>query len=75
MRTYSVTYTERDAVYPAPRLVTLVESTPHTIWERAIELGTVRTIFDCDWGGTVFSCHWDFNHLGLTPAQVNRNWE
>lgn len=75
MRTYSVTYTEHDAIYPAPKLVTLIEASKDEVWEKAIALGTVVTIFDMDWGGTVFSSAWEHNHLGLTKAQVNKNWD
>ena len=75
MRTYSVIYAEREAKYPAPKLETLIQASREEVWEKAIALGTVSKIFDLDCGGNVFSSAWNHNHLGLTVAQVNRNWE
>ena len=75
MTVYQVTYTDPEATYPAPKQHTLIDCSKDEIWDMALELGTVKKIFDMDRCGVVFSIHWTHNHLGLTDAQVNKNLE
>lgn len=75
MTSYVVTFTANDATYPAVKQYVPVQCSKEEIWTEAMKLGLVHKIFDMDWGGTVFSIHWNHNHLGLTPAQVRKNLE
>lgn len=73
MTKYIVTYSDPDATFPAPNMEGLVECSKEEIWDKALELGFVKRIFDLDMAGCLYSIHWDHNHLGLTKAQINDN--
>lgn len=73
-RRYVVTYTELDAVYPAERKTVTVVATPQTIWNNAVELGFVRTVYDLDTMTTVVSINWDFNYIGIAQSTLDKYW-
>jgi cbb3-type cytochrome oxidase cytochrome c subunit len=73
-RRYVVTYTDHDAVYPAERKTATVIADSKTVWNKAVALGFVRTIYDLDSVATVVSINWDFNHLGLPQSVLDNYW-
>jgi hypothetical protein len=74
MTLYSVTYSNPAALY-LPKMNMLIECSKDEIWTLATALGLVQKIFDCTWGGPVYSVHWTHNHLGLSADQVMKNLE
>lgn len=75
MARYEVTYTDPEAVYPAPKQTKILDATRSEIWGKAIELGLVNKIVDLDTVRCVYSIHWSFNYLGLTAAEIQKNLE
>lgn len=73
-RRYVVTYTEHDAVYPAERKTVTVIANSKTVWNKAVEHGFVRVIYDLDTMATVVSINWDFNHLGMPQSVLDKYW-
>jgi hypothetical protein len=72
---FSVTYTDPDAVYPAPKQqAEIVADTNDEAWEKAIALGYVKQINDLDALRVVFSDAWQWNLMGLSAKQVAQNF-
>lgn len=73
MPRYCITYADPDATYPAPKKISVVDMEKENVWDHAITLGTVKTIFDLDILQTVYSINWNHNRLDFDQSQINDN--
>ena len=75
MKTYSVTYTDFDAIYPAEKKTALiVANSSSELWEKVTRLGRVRQVFIAETYQCVISDAWDFNLVGLDQQILDTYW-